>query len=250
LHGGTVGFDKRLWYVEAASKTSLTLKLESHDGEEGYPGALVAKVTYSLPDSATLKMQYQASSDHLTPCNLTNHTYWNLKDGGATPIVDHMFEMPADFYTPVDDTSIPTGEIKAVSGAMDLRLFQSIKDHGIGNADQGMGYDHNWCLQTASDVDGLRRVARVYEPRTGRWMAVRTDQPGVQFYTGNYLDGIVGRGGTKYDKHHGFCLETQHFPDSVNRSHFPTILLKKGQAYTHTTVHNFGCSTTPPTGAW
>ena len=249
LHGGNIGFDKRLWRCAAVSSTSISLELESEDGDEGYPGTLRASVTYSLPTATTLRMDYTAVSDALTPVNLTNHTYWNLKDGGASAVVGHLIEIPADFYTPVDDTSIPTGEIRAVAGAMDLRTLKSISDQGLVDADQGVGYDHNWCLSGATDGDGLRQVARVWEPTSGRSMAVRSDQPGrqpsahtcsglalarrartlhdhvrppsharagVQFYTGNYLDGLTGRGGVSYGKHHGFCLETQHFPDSVS----------------------------------
>ena len=225
--------------------------LFSPDGEEGYPGNLTARVTYSLPSETQLKMEYSAITDAATPVNLTNHTYWNLKDGGVTPVLDHELEIPADFYTPVDDTSIPLGEVRPVSGAMDLRAVATIASHGIRDADQGMGYDHNWCLRPEAESDLLRRVARVHDPESGRWMTVRTDQPGVQFYTGNYLDGIAGRGGVKYGKHHGFCLETQHFPDSVNRAHFPTVILAPGGApYKHTTVHEFGCSSQRPPATW
>ena len=160
-------------------------------------------------------------------------------------------ELAADFYTPVDDTSIPTGEIRAVSGAMDLRAKATIADHGLTQADQGMGYDHNWCLRATTGADGLRPVARVYEPTSGRSMMVRTSEPGVQFYTGNYLDGLAGRDGSvSYAKHHGFCLETQHFPDAVNRAHFPSVWLEPGQRYRHVTEHTFGSSTTPPMGDW
>ena len=253
LHGGDVGFDKKLWKMVEATPTSLSLEYESPDGEEGYPGTMLARVTYSLPSPSTLQMEYTATCDAPTLCNLTNHTYWNLKDGGASPVLDHTIELDADFYTPVDDTSIPLGEVRAVSGAMDLRkrvpIGQSIKD-----ADNGMGYDHNYCLSGALRADGLRPVARVHEPSTGRWMSVHTDQPGVQFYTGNYLDGIQGRSGPSvvtYGKHHGFCLETQTFPDAANRPHFPPVLLRPGQTYTHKTVHTFGASAAPPPlGSW
>jgi len=246
-----VGFDKRNWQCSAASATSVTLELEAADGEEGYPGSLKASVTYSLPTPTMLRMEYAATADKKTPCNLTNHTYWNLKDGGASPVFSHELELAADFYTPVDDTSIPTGEIRAVSGAMDLRAKATIADHGLTQADQGMGYDHNWCLRATTGADGLRPVARVYEPTSGRSMMVRTSEPGVQFYTGNYLDGLAGRDGSvSYAKHHGFCLETQHFPDAVNRAHFPSVWLEPGQRYRHVTEHTFGSSTTPPMGDW
>jgi aldose 1-epimerase len=251
LHGGDIGFDKRLWRMVEGTSTSLTLEYASPDGEEGYPGKLVARVTYSLPDAKTLQMEYTATCDAPTLCNLTNHTYWNLKDGGASPVLDHTIELDADFYTPVDDTSIPIGDVRPVSGAMDLRKRMPI-GQGIREADNGMGYDHNYCLSGALRADGLRAVARVHEPSTGRWMAVHTDQPGVQFYTGNYLDGTQGRDGSvTYGKHHGFCLETQTFPDAANRPHFPPALLRPGQTYAHKTVHTFGASAAPPPpGSW
>lgn len=249
LHGGLVGFDKQVWSCEARSETSLTLALLSPDGAEGYPGAVAARVTYSLPSPTQLKIEYSATTDAPTPLNLTNHTYWNLADGGASSVLAHEIELAADFYTPVDETSIPTGEIRALSGAMDLRQRGRV-GRSIADADQGMGYDHNYVLRALEAADGLRPVARVWEPASGRWMAVRTDQPGVQYYTGNYLDGVAGRGGTAYGKHHGLCLETQRFPDSVNRPHFPSAILRPGEVYTHTTVHQFGASRTPPEGPY
>ena len=250
LHGGERGFDKRMWNLVSRSCSMVRFEYVSPDGEESYPGQLSAYVTYSLPTPSQLRIEYFAITDRATPCNLTNHTYWNLADGGATPIVEHEIEMRSDFYTPVDDTSIPTGEVRSVSGAMDLRSRVAI-GAGLKDADNGMGYDHNYALSGPSAADGLRPVARVWEPRGGRWMSVRTDQPGVQFYTGNYLDGLAGRGGTKYGKHHGFCLETQTFPDSVNRPHFPSNTLRPGDKYKHVTIHEFGCAPdAPPTGEW
>lgn len=241
LHGGDVGYDKKLWTCEEHTPTSVTFALFSPDGEEGYPANLLARVTYSLPSDTQLKMEYTAVADGLTPVNLTNHTYWNLADGGKTPCTDHTITLEADLYTPVDDTSIPTGEIRHVeagSGAMDLRAPTRVGEK-LAAADQGMGYDHNYVLR-APTADGMREVATVADPASGRTMRVRTDQPGVQFYTGNYLDGFAGRHGVTYGKHHGFCLETQHFPDSVNQPHFPSMLLKPGERYTHVTTHDFG----------
>lgn len=251
LHGGVKGFDKRIWTVQDVSSSSISLKLISADGEEGYPGELEAVVTYSLPTPTSLQISYSAHASSTTVCNLTNHTYYNLKDGGASRITDHEIEIAADFYTPVDETSIPTGEIKSLSSApaMDLRTPAPIAT-GLAQADNGMGYDHNYCLRGPCGTDGLQPVARVWEPSSGRWMAVRSDQPGVQFYTGNYLDGISGRGGTVYKRNHGFCLETQKFPDSPNRPQFPSATLRSGERYSHTTVHAFGASATAPNGAW
>ena len=157
-------------------------------------------------------------------------------------MLDHIIRMHADFYTPVDDHSLPTGEIRSVSGAMDLREPAAIGSC-IGEADNGNGYDHNFCVSGEAGADGLRDVCRVYEPSSGRWMRVRSDQVGVQFYTGNYLDGSLPcRGGGSYQKHHGFCVETQRFPDSVNRPHFPNCVLRPGETYTHRTEHQFGCA--------
>eukprot|EP00931_Biecheleriopsis_adriatica_P118280 TRINITY_DN93718_c0_g1_i1.p1 TRINITY_DN93718_c0_g1~~TRINITY_DN93718_c0_g1_i1.p1 ORF type:complete len:375 (-),score=53.24 TRINITY_DN93718_c0_g1_i1:73-1197(-) len=258
LHGGVVGFDKCIWKCEEHTETSLTLQLHSPDGDEGYPGNVIAKVTYSLPTSSTLRMEYAATTDAPTPVNLTNHGYWNLANGGEGPVLEHEIEIAADFYTPVDNTSIPTGEIRALSGPMDLRqltkIGKGIKSihvpsdpwaETLNNA--GGGYDHNYVLRGSFGPDGLQPVARVYEPTSGRWMTVRSDQPGVQFYTGNYLTGHAGRQGKgTYSKHHGFCLETQLPPDAINRAHFPSAMLRPGQTYKHVTVHEFGSSSSPP----
>lgn len=251
LHGGLEGFDKRLWKLERATETSVTLSLESADGDQGYPGALAAAVTYSLPTPTSLRIEYSATvSGAPTLVNLTNHAYWNLADGGASPVVGHEVELASDWYTPADATGTPTGEVRAVRGAMDLRTRKAIAAQGLAEADQGNGYDHNYCLRAETGADGLRAAARVYEPSSGRWMSVRTDQPGVQFYTGNFLDGFAGRHGVRYGKHHGFCLETQRFPDSANNAHFPTTLLRPGETYRHATVHEFGVSAQPPEGSF
>ena len=247
LHGGEVGFDKKLWTCEDHDETSVTYALFSADGDQGYPGCLLARVKYSLPSPFRLRMEYTAATDSPTPVNLTNHAYWNLANGGATPVTSHTIELPADFYTPVDDTSIPTGEIRRVDGPMDLRAPTPIGAK-LAAADNGMGYDHNYVLRGDVGADGLRPAARVHESASGRWMSVRTDQPGVQFYTGNYLEGKPGRGGVAYGRHHGFCLETQHFPDSVNQGHFPPVVLRPGERYSHTTEHCFGASAAPPEG--
>jgi aldose 1-epimerase len=249
LHGGARGFDKRRWVCQNQTDTSVTLGLKSDDGDQGYPGMLLAKVTYSLPTPTTLKIEYEAYCDAPTHVNLTNHTYWNLRDGGLQSVADHRVQLAASLYTPVDETGIPTGEIKIAGGPMDLTKPVPI-GAGLKTVDGGRGYDHNYVLTSAPDPsDGLFPCARVWEPHTGRWMTVRTTQPGVQFYTGNFLNGqLPGRGGAKYHRHTGFCLETQHFPDSPNRPHFPSTVLRRGQAYSHVTVHEFGASATPPMG--
>ena len=252
LHGGELGFDKRVWSICSRGGKIVRFQLASADGDQGYPGNLNATVTYSLPTPNQLRIEYSAITDAPTLCNLTNHTYWNLKDGGKSRIHEHEIEMNCAFYTPVDSTSIPTGEIRQVRGtAMDLQKRVNIGPGGLAAADNGMGYDHNYCVSAPTGTDGLRPVARVWEPTTGRWMSVRSDQPGVQFYTGNYLDGLAGRGvGTSYGQHHGFCLETQTFPDAVNRPHFPSPVLRPGEKYSHVTVHTFGASASAPTGEW
>lgn len=242
LHGGNVGFDKLIWTVESSSPSSLVLSVVSPEGDEHYPGQVAAKVTYSLPKSDTLCMDYEATTNKPTIINLTNHNYWNLADGGISSILEHEIELFADFYTPVDDTSIPSGELRALAGgAMDLRQRGKI-GRGIKDADNGLGYDHNYVLRGSMvyDPSGLQPVAKVYESTSGRWMAVFTDQPGVQFYTGNYLDGFPGRTGQGYEKHHGFCLETQRFPDAANWSHFSPVVLRPGEVYRHHTRHESG----------
>ncbi|CAK9025072.1 Galactose mutarotase (Aldose 1-epimerase) [Durusdinium trenchii] len=242
LHGGNIGFDKLLWTLEDSEATAITLKLISPDGDENYPGQVTARVHYSLPSSSTLRIQYEATTDAPTLVNLTNHSYWNLADGGISSVLDHEISLFADFYTPVDDTSIPTGEVRAVTGAMDLR--QSVKiGKGIKEADNGLGYDHNYVLQGKFDpTSKLQAVAHVSHSGSGRWMTVKTDQPGVQFYTGNYLNGFPGRTGQGYEKHHGFCLETQCFPNAVNvnGAHFSNVVLRPGEVYRHHTEHEFG----------
>ena len=249
LHGGELGFDKRVWSLCSRGGKLARFQISSADGDQGYPGTLTATVTYSLPTPTSLRIEYAAITDAPTICNLTNHAYWNLADGGATPMLAHEIELACDFYTPVDETSIPTGEVRQVSGAMDLRKRTAI-GAGIGQADNGNGYDHNYCVSSPSGADGLRPVARLWDPSSGRWMAVRSDQPGVQFYSGNFLDGVSGRAGVAYKKHHGLCLETQKFPDAANRPHFPDVTLRPGDKYRHVTEHAFGASRGPPTGDW
>ena len=249
LHGGNLGFDKKLWDLKLRTQTSLTLELTAAEGEEGYPGTLSATVTYSLPTPTSMKIEYSASTDAATPCNLTNHAYYNLAgDGGAAPVLAHEIELCSDFFTPVDSTSIPLGEVRTVDGPMDLRSRVPI-GKGLAAASD-VGYDHNFCVSGPLGADGLRAVARVWEPTSGRWMTVRSDQPGVQFYTGGFLDGVIGRGSVAFHKHHGFCLETQNFPDAVNRPHFPRVILNPGERYVHVTVHEFGASASAPVGPW
>ncbi|MBS1792754.1 MAG: galactose mutarotase [Acidobacteria bacterium] len=246
LHGGVRGFDKVVWTAARAfaDRTGANLELTylSADGEEGYPGNLSVKVIYSLTENNELKIVYSATTDKNTLCNLTHHSYFNLAGAGSGTILDHRLTLFADRFTPTDDGSIPTGELKSVRGTP----FDFLKPEKIGaridQADEqlkfGNGYDHNWVLNKKSGA--LALAATVYEPGTGRVMDVLTTEPGIQFYAGNYLDGSVpGKNGKVYPRRTGFCLEAQHYPDSPNQPKFPTTELKKGAQYSQTTVYRF-----------
>lgn len=249
LHGGNVGFDRKLWDVtpiEGICEDSLILKYTSPDGEEGYPGTLKVMVTYTFNDFNELSIHYEAVSDKDTLCNLTNHTYFNLAGEGSGTIEDHIIEINADTFTVVSDKKcIPTGEMRPVGGTpFDLREPKRIGD-GMALTDKdeqltyGNGYDHNFNLN-ASDVDELTFAAEVSEPTTGRVMQVYTDMPAVQFYAGNGLESIhPGSCGRNYHKHEGFCLETQFAPDSINHPEFPDSVLYAGEKYDYTTIFAF-----------
>jgi aldose 1-epimerase len=244
LHGGLKGFDKAVWTarsVDTAEGPSVELEYLSQDGEEGYPGNLSAKVVYTLTDDDELRIDYSATTDKKTVVNLTNHSYFNL--AGSGDILAHEVEIDADRFTPVDATLIPTGALQPVEGTpfdfrratpIGARIDQPDEQLGFGG-----GYDHNFVLNR--EGEGLSLAARVTDPASGRWLEVRTTEPGVQFYTGNFLDGTIrGKGGQMYQKRAGFCLETQHFPDSPNHPTFPSTVLEPGQRYETTTVFAFG----------
>jgi len=245
LHGGNEGFDKKLWKARPEpGETAQTLVLEytSPDGEEGYPGTLRTEVRYTLSDDDTLRIDYRATTDKKTVVNLTNHTYFNLAGQGNGDILNHEIEIRASRFTPVDAGLIPTGELRSVEGTP----FDFRKPHRIGERidskdeqiRRGGGYDHNFVLDR--EGEGLSLAARVVEPVAGRALEVWTTEPGVQFYTGNFLDGtITGKGGKVYGRRSGFCLETQHFPDSPNQPSFPSTVLEPGQEYRSTTVWKF-----------
>jgi aldose 1-epimerase len=238
LHGGLKGFDKVIWNVKLFNDSGLLLSYSSKDGEEGYPGSLSVDVMYSLSDDNGLKIEYAAVADKATPVNLTNHCYFNLSAGADSTILDHELMLRATQFTPVNDQLIPTGKIDTVKGnAMD---FTSAKKIGKDIAQVAGGYDHNWVFQKPENRFDL--VASLYHPPSGRYMEVRTTEPGIQFYSGNFLNGTLKntRGGVKYVKHAGLCLETQHFPDSPNQPAFPNTILKPGETYQQITVYKFG----------
>jgi len=241
LHGGIKGFNKVVWTARELPDGRLELSYLSKDGEEGFPGNLKSTVTFSLSDTNALRIEYAATTDKETVVNLTNHTYFNLKGDGD--ILGHRVAINASRFTPVDAGLIPTGELRNVAGTpFDFNNPHTIGERIAANDEQikiGNGYDHNWVLSRKSTA-GLEGAAEVEEPTSGRRMEVWTTEPGVQFYTGNFLDGTIkGKGGKVYAKRAGFCLETQHFPDSPNKPAFPTTTLKPGAQYKTTTEFRF-----------
>lgn len=243
LHGGLRGFDKVLWSahtVRRKADVALILQYLSVDGEEGYPGNLEVGVTYALTRDNALKIEYRASTDQPTPVNLTNHTYFNL--GGGPDILDHELKLYADRFTPIDASLIPTGEYRAVGGTpFDFRTPVRIGAR-IGAEDEQLrragGYDHNFII--AGKAGKLGVAAEVYERKSGRALRVLTTEPGLQFYSGNFLDGrVIGKNRTAYGRRSGFCLETQRFPDSPNQPHFPSAILMPGKHYRQTTIYQF-----------
>ena len=246
LHGGIKGFNKVVWDAEVVVKGKdfggLKLTYLSKDGEEGYPGNLNCTVIYTLTDQNELRIEYKATTDKPTPVNLTHHSYFNLSGNGKQNILNQELWINADYYTPVDETLIPTGEIAPVKGTP----FDFTKPTAIGarinekntQLEYGHGYDHNWVL---NDADGsLKLQASLYDPASGRLMEIYTQEPGLQFYSGNFLDGsITGKYGVKYTRNYCAVLETQHFPDSPNQPDFPSVILKPGQTYHTETVYKF-----------
>ncbi len=238
LHGGNKGYDKVFWNIEKqAGDSSLKLTYQSKDGEEGYPGNLDISILYTLTADNALKIEYSAVTDKATPVNLTSHAYFNLSAGKDSTILGHELMLNANAFTPVNDKLIPTGEIKEVKGTpMDFTASKSIGKE-IGTV--AGGYDHNWVLNKQAGEYALAAV--LYEAGSGRQMEVWTTEPGIQFYSGNFLDGTLTntKAGTKYIKHGALCLETQHYPDSPNQAAFPSTILKPGETYQQTCVYKF-----------
>jgi aldose 1-epimerase len=243
LHGGIKGFDKVVWQakpMQTSAGPALELNYVSRNGEEGYPGTLTVKAVYTLTADNGLRLEYTATTDQDTVVNLTHHSYFNL--AGKGDILGHEVYLNADKYTPVDSTLIPTGELRPVQGTpFDFRKPTTIGARINQNDEQlkfGKGYDHNWVINKTSGK--LELMARVYEPTTGRVMEVWSTEPGLQFYSGNFLDGTIkGKGGRVYQFRNGFCMEPQHFPDSPNRPEFPSVVLKPGQVYQNTIIYRF-----------
>ena len=244
LHGGNKGFDKYVWKGEPlANGRGVAFSRTSPDGEEGYPGNLAVRVTYTLTDKNELVVDYHATTDKATPVNLTQHSYFNLSGDPSTTILGHELTIDADRYTPVDSTLIPTGELAEVQGTpFDFRKLITIGariDQPQEQLKFGRGYDHNWVLNRKGSQPGF--AARLVDPKSGRMLEVSTTEPGVQFYTGNFLDGTIkGKAGQVYNYRAGLCLETQHFPDSPNKPKFPSSVLLPGKEYRTTTVFTFG----------
>lgn len=247
LHGGVIGFDKVVWTMQAAQVTNgeaVKLTYLAKDKEEGYPGNLQITVTYTLTHANELKVDYLATTDKATPVNLTQHTYFNLKGEGEGDILDHEMMINAEAYTPTDAGAIPTGEIAPVKATpFDFTSPKPIGRDINQNHEQikfGMGFDHNFVIKRAAGDKSMQLAARVVEPKSGRTMEVLTTEPGIQFYCGNFLDGrLKGKAGKAYVRRGGFCLETQHYPDSPNQPKFPSTILEPGKKYETSTIYKF-----------
>ncbi|XP_021292294.1 aldose 1-epimerase [Herrania umbratica] len=241
LHGGFKGFDKKIWEVVEYKKgenPSITFKYHSADGEEGYPGNVSVTATYTLTSSTTMKLDMEAVPENkATPINLAQHTYWNLAGHNSGNILDHSIQIWASHITPVDQNTIPTGEIMPVEGTpFD---FTAEKKVGTSIQEVGLGYDHNYVLGGGEEKLGMKHAAKVKDPSSARVLNLWTSAPGVQFYTANYVNRVVGKGGAVYNKHSGLCLETQGFPNAINQPNFPSVVVQPGNRYQHTMLFEF-----------
>ena len=242
LHGGPKGFFKVIWDIEQLDSQSVRLTYVSPDGEEGYPGEVKISVVYTITDDDALRIDYYGTTDRPTILNPTSHCYFNLSGSPKNTILDHELMLNADFFTPIDEFSIPTGEIRPVAGTpLDFREPKPI-GRDINAEDEqikfGKGYDHNWVIN--GKPGQVRLAATVYESKSGRLMECLTDQAGLQFYSGNFLDGsLIGKGGIRYNYRCALCLEAQAFPDSPNKPHFPSVVLRPGEEYRQTTIYRF-----------
>jgi aldose 1-epimerase len=247
LHGGNIGFNKVLWdavILEDSDTPAVRFQYVSRDGEEGYPGTVTLKVTYSLTEDNALRIEYEGETDKTTILNPTQHSYFNLSGNFNDTILNHVLKIEADRFTPVDSGLIPTGELLPVEGTpLDFRQPHPIGariDDPFEQLVLGQGYDHNWVLRNYTEPGQIHKAAELYDPSSGRLMTVYTDQPGLQFYSGNFLDGsAIGKNGIAYGLRSGLCLETQVFPDSPNKPDFPSATLKPGQVYRQTTIYQF-----------
>jgi aldose 1-epimerase len=241
LHGGNIGFSKVVWDVVSSSSSKVEMVYLAKDGEENYPGNAKIKVTYTLTDNNEFRLDYEATTDKTTIVNLASHSYFNLAGAGSGDVLSQELMINADFYTPVSDTSEPTGEIRSVKGTpMDFTVAKPIGTHIDADDEQirnGVGYDHNFVLRHRIGELGLASVAS--DPKSGRVMEIYTTQPGVQLYSANWVDGEKGKNGKIYNKRWAFCLETQHFADAINKPYFPSTILHPGETYKHSCVHKF-----------
>jgi len=246
LHGGvSKTFDRVVWDGETKGKNEVVFTYLSHDGDDGFPGNVKVRVSYTLTDGNALLIDYEATSDKATPINLTNHSYFNLAGEGNGDILNHQIMINADRFTPVNKNLIPTGELRPVKGTpLDFTKPTKIGARIDDNYEEltlAHGYDHNFVINQKPEQNGLKLAARVYEPTSGRTLEVWTTQPGIQFYTGNFLDGsVVGKQGHVYKRRYAFCLETQHFPDSPNHPDFPNTILRPGETFHEKAVFKFG----------
>ena len=234
LHGGNIGFDRVMWAAKDVQSDSILFQFRDPDGQEGWPGNLDVEMRYTLTEDNSFKVEYRAVTDAPTLCNLTHHTFFNLTGDASRSILDHVLQIDAPSYIPVDEKLIPTGEVRAVEGT----AFDFNEGKPIGkDIDEAGGYDHNWCLASGS---GVRKVARLTEPESGRIMDILTDQSGLQFYSGNFFDGnYAGKDGRIIGHHCALALETQAWPDAIHHPNFPDTVLRPGQTYIHTCIYRF-----------